>query len=232
MYGADVGNHRVRALLPRDRITTFAGDGATTATTLNVGAKATHVAMSPSGLAVAPDGRIWVTSGNGGLELSASGIIIAVVDVATYAGGSVPYQPCDPESLVVGPAEDLFIGCSDNHQLIERSSSGRDKLISRTYRPHDFPGLALTKGGALVMANHESLVGVAGSASFQLFEYEHFGDSKRFVPSGVVISSNGTIHVDSQSGDGVTLGAGLAKITLAAPTSCCDTGKGVSSSSA
>jgi len=213
MYVADVGNHRIRALLPHDRIATFAGDGATTASAFHVGVNASHVAIWPSGLAVAPDGRIWVTSGNDVLELSASGIIIAVVDVATYAAGPVPYQPCDPESLVVNAEENLFIGCSTNHQLIERSSNGHDTLISRTYRPHDFPGLALTKGGALVMANHESLVGVVGSASFQLFGFEHFGDSKRFVPSGVAIATNGTIYVDSQSGDGFTFGAGLAKIT-------------------
>jgi len=171
-----------------------------------------------------------VTSGNDVLELSASGIIIAVVDVATYAAGPVPYQPCDPESLVVNAEENLFIGCSTNHQLIERSSNGHDTLISR-----DVPAPRLSRpgpdqGGALVMANHESLVGVVGSASFQLFGFEHFGDSKRFVPSGVAIATNGTIYVDSQSGDGFTFGAGLPRSPQGAPTCCCAFGKRASSS--
>ncbi|MGC1418946.1 MAG: hypothetical protein WA786_02340 [Acidimicrobiales bacterium] len=213
IFVADVGNHRVRALLNHGRIATFAGDGASNATTFKVGTKATDVAMSPSGLAIAPDGRLWVTSGENVLELSASGVIVAVVEVSRYSGGPVPFQPCDPESVAVSPSGNLYIGCSGSHQLVERLSNGHDKIILTSYRPHDFPGLAFFKGGALAIANHESLQAVVGNQLTTLFTYKVFGNSQRFVPSGVAISSNGTLYINSQAGDGFTFGAGLAKVT-------------------
>jgi hypothetical protein len=213
IFVADVGNHRVRALLNHGRIATFAGDGASNAETFTVGMKATDVAISPSGLAVAPDGRLWVTSGENVLELSASGVIVAVVQVSRYSGGPAPFQPCDPESVAVSPTGNLYIGCSGSHQLVERLSNGRDKIILSTYRPHDFPGLAFFKGGALVIANHESLQAVVGNQLTTLFTYKVFGTAQRFVPSGVAISANGTLYVNSQAGDGFTFGAGLAKVT-------------------
>jgi hypothetical protein len=213
IYVSDVGNHRVRALLNHGRIVTFAGDGASNAATFKVGTKATSVAISPSGLAVAPHGRLWVTSGQYVLEISASGVIVAVVQTSRYSSGPVPFQPCDPESVAVSPSGNLYIGCSGSHQLVERLSNGHDKIILTSYRPHDFPGLAFFKGGALAIANHESLQAVVGNQLTTLFTYKVFGNSQRFVPSGVAISANGTIYVDSQSGDGFTLGAGLAKVT-------------------
>jgi sugar lactone lactonase YvrE len=214
IFVADVGNHRVRELLPNNLITTFAGNGGTTTSVFKVGEKATQVAMPPSGLALAPGGRLYVASGNDVVELSASGIIVQVIPVKPTVTAPLRYPDalCDPDALAVSPQGQLYIGCGNSRVLFERQADGILKVVNNTYRPHDFAGLAFTKGGALLMDNHETLFGVVGGESVQLIGPGTFGALENFVPSGVAVAPNGTIYVDAQSGDGIG-GAGLAKIT-------------------
>jgi hypothetical protein len=215
IFVADVGNNRVRELLPHNRITTFAGDGSSSAAAFKIGEKATRVAMRPSGLALAPGGRLYVASGNDVVELSASGIIVEVISVKPSVDAPLRYAHalCDPDALAVSPQGQLFVGCGNSRVLLERQASGKFKVVNDTYRPHDFPGLAFAKGGALLMVNQESLKGVIEGESVQLIGVGTFGAAESVVPSGVAVAANGTIFIDSQSGDGFTGGAALAKIT-------------------
>lgn len=214
IFVADVGNNRVRELLPHNRIATFAGNGGTNASAFKVGEKATHVAMPPSGLAVAPGGRLYVATGDDVVELSASGIIVEVIHVKASGGAPLryPHALCDPDAVAANIQGQLFVGCGNSRELLERQANGAFKVLNDTYRPHDFPGLAFTKGGALLMVNQESLFGVIEGESVKLIGLGTFGASEPFVPSGVAVAPNGTIFVDAQSGDGFG-GAGLAKIT-------------------
>jgi hypothetical protein len=214
IFVADVGNHRVRELLPHDRIVTFAGNGDASASMFKVGERATQVAMPPSGLAIAPGGRLFVASGNDVVELSATGIIVEVIAVKASVAAPLPYPnaSCDPDALAVSPQGELYVGCGNNRVLFERQTDGKFSVVNGKYRPHDFPGLAFTKGGALLMVNRETLFGVVEGQSVQLIGPGTFGALENFVPSGVAVAPNGTIFVDAQSGDGIG-GAGLAKIT-------------------
>jgi sugar lactone lactonase YvrE len=214
IFVADVGNNRVRELLPHNRITTFAGNGGTNASAFKVGEKATHVAMPPSGLAAGPGGRLYVASGNDIVELSASGIVVQVIHVEASVGAPLRHADalCEPDAVAVSPQGELYVGCGNSRELLERQANGKFKVVNDTYRPHDFAGLAFTKGGALLMVNQESLFGVVEGESVKLIGLGTFGASEIFVPSGIAVAPNGTIFVDAQSGDGFG-GAGLAKIT-------------------
>lgn len=171
--------------------------------------------MPPTGLAAAPDGRLYVASGNDIVELSATGVIVQVINVKVSLNAPLryPHALCDPEAVAASPQDQLVVGCSNNFAVLERLASGSWKVLNDTYRPHDFPGMVFTKGGALLMVNQESLFGVIDGASVKLMGLRTFGAGENFVPSGVAVASNGTIYVDCQSGDGFTNGAAFAKIT-------------------
>jgi hypothetical protein len=123
------------------------------------------------------------------------------------------YPQCDPEAIAFDRTGDLFAGCGNSRELIERTTRGHYKTVEASYRPHDFPGMAFSKGGALLMANGEVLFGVIDDHATPLIGLKSFANSVVCVPSGIVVSTNGTIYTDCQSGDGFDTGAGLVKIT-------------------
>ncbi len=213
VYVADVGNNRVRAVLPSGRIATVAGDGRSGSSLPTVGTTARSVAMSPSDVAIGPQGRVYVTSGNYVAELSASGEIVRVINLSSTPGVTLRYHQCDPEALAFDRTGNLFVGCANSRELIERLTNGKYQLIEENYRPHDFPGIALTYGGALLITNGETLLGVISNQSTVLLGLKSFPHSGVFVPSGIAVAANGTIYTDCQAGDGFDSGAGLAKIT-------------------
>jgi hypothetical protein len=212
VYVADVGNNRVRALLPTGRIATVAGDGRSGSSLPTVGTMARSVAMSPSDVAIGPNGRVYVSSGNYVVELTASGEVVSVINLSSTPGVTLRYHQCDPEALALDRAGDLFVGCANSRELIERLTNGKYQLIEENYRPHDFPGIALTYGGALLITNGETLKGVISNQSTVLLDLKSFPHLV-FVPSGIAVAANGTIYTDCQAGDGFDSGAGLAKIT-------------------
>jgi DNA-binding beta-propeller fold protein YncE len=212
VYVADVGNNRVRALLPTGRIETVAGDGRSGASLPRVGTMARNVAMSPSDVAIGPNGRVYVSSGNYVAELSASGEIVSVINLASTPGVTLRYPQCDPEALALDRTGNLYVGCANSRELIERLANGKYQLIEENYKPHDFPGIALTYGGALLIANGETLFGVISNQSTVLLGLKSFPHLV-FVPSGIAVAANGTIYTDCQPGDGFDSGAGLAKIS-------------------
>jgi hypothetical protein len=212
VYVADVGNNRVRALLPTGRIETVAGDGRSGSSLPTVGAMARNVAMSPSDVAIGPNGRVYVSSGNYVAELSASGVVVSVINLSSTPGVTLRYQQCDPEALALDRTGNLYVGCANSRELIERLTNGKYQLIEATYRPHDFPGIAITYGGALIIANGETILGVISNQSTVMLGLKSFPHVV-FVPSGIAIAANGTIYTDCQAGDGFDSGAGLAKIT-------------------
>jgi hypothetical protein len=212
IYVDDQGNNRVRALLPDGRIMTVAGNGGTNVANIKVGSLATNVAMSPSALTIGRNGQLYVATSNEVVELSRSGVIMKLINLNKTPGAKLRYRVCDPEAIGFDPTGNLFLGC-DSRELIERTTKGHYKIVESFYRPHDFPGMAFTKGGALLIANGEVLFGVIDNHATALIGLKTFPNSVICVPSGIAVSTNGTIYTDCQSGDGFDTGAGLAKIT-------------------
>lgn len=213
IYVNDEGNDRVRALLPNGRITTVAGTGGTGGTHISVGSLATKVAMAPSDVTIGPHGRLYLATANDVVELSASGVIASVINLTKTPGVTLRYPQCDPESIAFDRSWDLFVGCGNSRELIKRTTRGHYETIEASYRPHDFPGMAFSEGGALLIVNYEVLFGVIDKHATPLIGLNTFAHPVVCVPSGIAVSTNGTIYTDCQSGDGFDTGAGLAKIT-------------------
>jgi hypothetical protein len=213
LFVADTGNFRVRELLLDGRITTVAGNGLSGGVRPpKVGKLATKVALSPSALAIGPNGELYVADGNFLLELAKSGTIADVINLSTTPGIKVRYKLCGPESLAFDRSGDLIIGCGNANELIERSPSGHFSVILTSYRPHDYAGLASEPGGVVIFADGESLIKVVDGKTSVLSGLDAFAKPKTFVPSGVAIAANGTIYTDSQWGDGFTEGSALATV--------------------
>jgi hypothetical protein len=213
IYVSDQGNDRVRAVLPNGRITTVAGTGATGGTHIKVGSLATKVAMAPSDVTLGPDGQLYLATANDVVGLSASGTITSVVNLTRTPGIKLQYPQCDPEAIAFDRSGNLFVGCGNARELIERTTNARFEVVESSYRPHDFPGMAFSKGGALLIANGEELFGVIDKHNTPLIGLKTFPHSVVCAPSGIAVSTNGTIYTDCQSGDGFDSGAGLVKIT-------------------
>lgn len=206
---------RVREILPDAIITTFAGDGSGVGAGTSryaVGTPATKVAVQPGGLAVGPNGDIYVATGDDVLEISVAGVIVRVINLDHTPGVTMRSPTCDPRAIAVDAQGDLVLGCN-SRELIERLASGHFIVVTSNYRPHDFAGMAFTVGGALLFSNGESLRGEVEDNSTTFINLSTFGPEDVFVPSGVAVAGNGTIFTDSQSGDGFSSGAGLAKVT-------------------
>jgi hypothetical protein len=213
IYVNDEGNDRVRAVLPNGRITTVAGTGGVGGKHINVGSLATKVALAPSDVTIGPRGELYVATANDVVGLSSSGAISSVINLTTTPGITLRYPQCDPEAIAFDRTGDLFAGCGNSRELIERTTRGHYKTVEASYRPHDFPGMAFSKGGALLIANGEVLFGVIDDHATPLIGLTSFANSVVCAPSGIVVSTNGTIYTDCQSGDGFDTGAGLVKIT-------------------
>jgi sugar lactone lactonase YvrE len=109
VYVADAGAHRVRRIDPAGVITTVAGVGQRGCT--GDGGPATVAALaSPSGLAVGPDGSLYIAdaSNNRIRRVTPTGRI------TTYAGSSGVYEP---QALIAAPTATLLIANAGSHQI-------------------------------------------------------------------------------------------------------------------
>ena len=134
LYIADSGNDRVRAVSPDGTIRTVAGDGTaggdyglvlrrTPAREASFGA--------PSGLAVGPNGDLYIAAGNV-VRLTPNGLIEWVAgNRGPLACGSIYCNPASeadftaPDQLAFDGAGDLFVAVDNGPSLYEIAASGR-----------------------------------------------------------------------------------------------------------
>jgi hypothetical protein len=201
----------VRAIMSNGNIVTVAGGGPLSGGTIASGTPATEVSFYPSDLAIGPDGDLYVADNDQVLELLPSGVFTEVAGPANVVDSN-GVGSCGPDALAFDGAGDMWIGCDDSRQLLERMPDGTSVVMANLYRPHDFPGLAAAPGGSMVVADGESLSRFVGARATNLLDLGDFPHSDSFVPSGVAVASNGTIYTDSRYGDGFTTAAALAEI--------------------
>ena len=119
IYVADRSNHRIRKVTPGGVVTTLAGSGA------NSFADGTGTAASfnqPTGIAVAPDGTIYVADTNSHRirKVTPQGVVttIAGSGAAAFANGTVGGASFKfPESLTVGIDGNIYVGDSQNYRI-------------------------------------------------------------------------------------------------------------------
>jgi streptogramin lyase len=113
LYVADAGAHRIRRIDPAGVITTVAGVGQRHCT--GDGGPAADAALAaPSGLAVGPEGSLYIAdaSNNRIRRVTPTGRI------TTHAGnGQMGHDVSEPQALVAGPGATLLIANAGQHQI-------------------------------------------------------------------------------------------------------------------
>ncbi len=124
IYFVDGGNDRVRAVSPAGTITTVAGDGSTgEGADVGDGEAATNVPLTPSGVAVAPDGTLYVSSGSDIRIVAPDGIISTLVRGGPPDGGDISVggttMVFDPSSLAFDGDGDLVVSNFSPKELFQ-----------------------------------------------------------------------------------------------------------------
>ena len=121
LYIADTGNNRIRRVTPDGIITTFAGTGQS-GFAGDGGPAALAQLTVVEGVAIGPDGSLYVTDANRIRRIGSDGIINTVAGNGTggAAGDEGPAtqgQLLVPRGVAVGPDSSLYIGDSNNNRV-------------------------------------------------------------------------------------------------------------------
>lgn len=127
LYVADTGNDRIRAINLKTRvITTFAGSGNTFGNSGDAGSAASAKLKIPFGVAVAPDGTVFIAdSGNHRIrEVKPGGVIVAFAGTGISGfsgdnGAAGQAQLSGPEAVAVEPNGNLLVADTYNHRIRE-----------------------------------------------------------------------------------------------------------------
>lgn len=124
VYVADSGNHAIRLVAPNGTVTTFAGSGVSG---FADGPVAAAQFASPSGVAVNPDGEVFVADTNNHLIR-----VIAGGNVSTYAGTTQGFADGpgasamfnSPSGIAIAANGTAFVTDSGNHRIRSINSGG------------------------------------------------------------------------------------------------------------
>jgi DNA-binding beta-propeller fold protein YncE len=128
LYIADSGNHTIRCLSPDGTVRTVAGAAGQEGTTDGLGPAARF--KWPSGLAAAPDGRLYVAdSENHTIRcISAAGLVSTLAGAAGQVGSTDGQGDAarfiSPFSIAVGPDGSLYVADYSSHSIRCISTEG------------------------------------------------------------------------------------------------------------
>jgi sugar lactone lactonase YvrE len=227
VYITDTQNHRVRAVSPSGIITTVAGDGVAGHT--GDGEPAVDAELeNPTGVAVGPDGSLYVADGTYLRAVAPNGII------TTLAGGGPPDgvdittdgPPVSflPQSLAFDGAGNLDVFSFSPKVILQLPagpsgpSGGDIKMVAQDYAN----ALAPDPDGGVVVALHgtgiQRIVGgqvdsLVDFATTPIAGYGVAGMGGVFSPQGVAVAPDGNAYAATSVGNGYSSQMALIQIT-------------------
>ncbi|MGQ9779050.1 MAG: NHL domain-containing protein [Bacillota bacterium] len=211
IYIADSYNHRIRRVGPDGVITTVAGTGVAGYT--GDGGPATGARLSsPTGVALGPDGSIYIAdySNHRIRRIGPDGIIttIAGTGLAGYGGDGGPAIQARlyyPTRIVLGPDGSIYIADSSNHRIRRVGPDGIITTVAGT-------GVAgySGDGGPATEARLSSPTGVAlgPDGSIYIADYSNHR-IRRVGPDGIITTVAGTGAAGYGGDNGPAIGAKL-----------------------
>jgi hypothetical protein len=217
VYFVDAMNNRVRSVSPDGIITTVAGDG--TSGNSGDGGPATQAEIDPSGLAVSPNGTLYIGSGSDIRVVDSDGTIHTLVAGGPPYGNDITVNGTTeafyPESMALDGAGNLIVFSFSPKLLLEVTPSG---VISEVGNGQYYAtALAPTPDGSVLVANHgPGLDRVSGNIlapAFGKAELAVAGETYGLVANGVAQAPDGTVYADSNANGGLASDTGLYAIS-------------------
>ncbi|MBL7490820.1 protein kinase [Frankia sp. AgB1.9] len=231
LYVADRFNHRIRRVDTHGTISTVAGDGI--AGYAGDGGPAIRAELnSPLGVAVAPDGSLYIADANNNRirRVDANGIITTVAGTGTtwyggpvgtsglaFSGDEVPATDANlsaPQSVTVDARGDLYIADAGDDRIRRVDTHGIITTVAGT-GAHGFGGDGGTATAAQFRFPRSLALGPDGSLYVADLSNERI---RKISPQGVIttIAGNGTRGTTGDGGLAIDaeLDLGLASLTV------------------
>ncbi len=211
LYLADTFNHTIRKMTPQGTVTTFAGSPGDRGSTDGTGAAARF--YLPSGIAVGPDGFVYVAdSANNALrKISPAGVVSTLAgspgNFGTFDGPGSTALFDFPAGLAVDESGMIFVADSYNHTIRRVTPGGEVSTVA---------GLAGTNGssdgtGATARFSSPAGLQVDGSGNIYVADQSNY-TIRKITPGGVVSTFAGSAGVYG-SNDGVGSAATFATVS-------------------
>lgn len=227
LYFADQGNNRVRAIGLDGVIRTVAGGGTEGRSGfVRGGTPALSAMFSPSDVAFGPGGRLYIATGEQVVRLEANGTLTPVLGAPPgdhqglwgVGGPAVDGSADGANGIAFDSAGNLYVAGFNTKSLLLVRPDGILEQISASFYPRGDGGLVATPGGGVVAMQVSSIASVtpSGLRTIITFGTGIFEGTGGFSPNGIAVGSDGTIYVDTYSGNGY---ASYSAIAAVSPTS-------------
>lgn len=210
LYVADTGNNRIRAISPTGVISTVVGNGQP-GSWVPDGTSALSASLAgPSAVTVSSTGLLYIADANEVLRLNPDGTLTDVLGSnvpGTFGPGPAVDADADgPDSLAVDAAGNLYAFGSDNKSLLVVNPQGivTFPIGEETFYARNPGCFAFAPDGSILACDDLSVVRLSPSG---VTTVEDFGDGpflgvRFFEPDGIAVAPDGTMYLDTFSGNG------------------------------
>jgi sugar lactone lactonase YvrE len=212
VYVADTNNHCIRKVTPAGDVTTLAGDITTHTAGATDGTGPAARLNFPTGLAVGPDGTVYVADGNNNCirKVTPAGAVTTLAgNLATHAIGNADGTGAGagfnfPVGLAADQAGNVYVADSQNRCIRKITATG----VVTTLAGDITTGAAGNTDGTGASAHFSSPMGIALDAEGAILVGDHANHCIRKVtPTGVVTTFAGNVTARAA---GNVDGSGLA----------------------
>jgi RHS repeat-associated protein len=207
IYIADSVNHRIRRVGPDGIISTVAGGG-TRSFTRGSGPATAAGLLYPDGIAVGPDGSLYIPNRNHILRVGPDGIIRSIAgdgSNGSYGDGGRAMQAAigDVNGIAVGPDGSLYIADFYNHRVRRITPDGIITTVAGG-------GTELGDGGPAISAKLKApyRLGLGPDGSLYIADREQ-ARIRRVAPNGIITTVAGKGYTSTIGDGGPAQSAGL-----------------------
>ncbi|HEX5266541.1 MAG TPA: SBBP repeat-containing protein [Acidimicrobiales bacterium] len=224
LYFADQGNRRVRSISISGSIRTVAGGGSPDSSGfVPAGTPATRASFIPSDVTFGPDGRLFIATGAQVLRLQPDGTLTPVVGApgpnqGLYGlGGPATAGSADsPTGIAFDSTGNLYIAGFATKSLLMVTPDGTLTQPAGTKQlyPRGDGGLVTAPDGGVLAMGVQSVLSISPHQTRTITSFEGglFHGIRGFSPDGIALGSDGTIYVDTWSGNGYSDRTAIAAI--------------------
>jgi RHS repeat-associated protein len=205
LYIADYGNMRIRRVGVDGVITTVAGDGALGVNEDNIPATSAHLG-GPAGIAVGPDGSLYILEFLGGhvLKVSPEGLLTTVAGLGGFnlgeSGPALSVGLWSPQGIAIDPEGTLYIADTGANRIRSVSLGFLRTLVGSTPFGDNPAQYDMGDGGLAAAAHLSTPSGVAVGPGGNLYIADSGHQRIRRVSSSLSAVSSADLIIPSEDG--------------------------------